>query len=176
MKADIAKLLLLLLQGGASVGLKLRCRQPFLDELAERRLVLVEHPRLPGPPRPRHLGSELILAAPGEALIGRALADCVRNVEARLDSGAWNVTGPGVLMRLQEELLPAPHGSFVAGRGVLRESDVYGRLVSRGRGAYNAPGRHWYEREAREPLYADDEVRARRRAAPAARGTPTGPA
>lgn len=176
MKADIAKLLLLLLLGGASVGLKLRCRRPFLDELAGHRLVLVEHPRLPGPPRPRHLGSELILAAPGEALIGRALADCVRNVEARLDSGVWNVTGPGVLMRLQEELLPAPHGSFVEGRGVLRERDVYGRLVSRGRGGYNAPGRHWYEREAREPLYADGEVRARRRAAPAGRGTPTGPA
>ncbi|MFO1056692.1 MAG: glycosyltransferase [Dongiaceae bacterium] len=175
MKSDIARLLLLLLQGGTFVGLKLRCRQPFLDDLAGHRLVLVGHPRLPGPPRPRHLGSELILAAPGEPLIRRALAGCVGNVEARLDTGVWSITGPLVLMRLQDELLPGPHGAFVEGRGVLRESDVYGRLASRSRGAYNAPGRHWYERETRESLYTDCDVRAVRRAGPAARGQPTGP-
>lgn len=163
MKADIARLLILLLQGGTYADLGFRCLRPFLAELEGRRLVLLEHFPMGGVARHRYLSNGLILAEAGHPLLRQALADCLANVEARLDTGVWNTTGPRVLMRLQDEFLPQPYGCFVDGQGVLAAAEVYGRLLLRTGGGYNRAGRHWREREARESLYVDREVRAPRR-------------
>jgi hypothetical protein len=160
MKADMARLMIIFLQGGVYVDLKLRGLAPFIDGFRDCKLVLVEHFRMNAPyRRDKYLSNSFIMAEKQREFIRRGLGDCVSNVEARIGTGVRNTTGGMVLMRLQDEFLPGEYGRFENGVGVIRESDAYGKLfAARGEG-YNKAGRHWHEREKVESIYTDYDVR-----------------
>jgi hypothetical protein len=161
MKSDIARLLILLLHGGTYVDLKIRCLKKFIDDYRDHRLVLVEHFRIDntGSRRFKYLINGFLMAEARQEFIRRALDDCIRNVEDRLGTGVWNTTGAKVLMRLQDEFLPETYGRFEDGVGVIREEEAYGKLLAIRGGGYNEPGQHWHERERRESIYIDCDVR-----------------
>jgi mannosyltransferase OCH1-like enzyme len=158
MKADIARLLIIFLHGGTYVDLKLRCIKPFIDKFHNHKLVLIEHFRMPLGPRVKYLINGFIIAQAGHEFIRRALDACVENVEARLDTGIWYTTGPKVLIRLQDEFLPKKYGRFENGVGVIRERDAYGKLFTFRGGGFNKSD-HWHERQRRESIYTDCDVR-----------------
>jgi mannosyltransferase OCH1-like enzyme len=165
MKADIARLMILFLQGGVYIDLKLECIRSFIDEFSNHKLILLEHFPMGEAvfERNKWLINSLIMAEASHEFIRRALYDCVCNVEARLESGKWHglwyTTGPMVLMRLQKEFLPLEYGQFENGVGVILQK-AYGELFKTSGGSYNKEGRHWWEREHRgESLFTDCCVR-----------------
>jgi mannosyltransferase OCH1-like enzyme len=161
MKADMARLMILFLHGGVYADLKLRCMADFIDAFRDCKLVLVEHFDIHevSHQRDKYLTNSFFIADTRHEFIRRALADCVRNVEARIGTGVWNTTGAKVLMRLQDEFLPESYGRFENGVGVIRKSEAYGKLFAICGGGYNKTGRHWHEREKLESIYTDCDVR-----------------
>lgn len=157
MKADIARLLILLLEGGTYVDLKLRPMRAFLDEFRSHRLVLVEQFKT-GEFERRQLINGFIAATPGQEFLARVLRECVTNVEARIDVGVWSTTGAGVMLQVQGEYF-GEYGEFRDGVGVVMRDEAWGGLLGISSGKYNNDGRHWHDRErSGESLYTDCEV------------------
>jgi hypothetical protein len=80
------------------------------------------------------------------------------NVEQRVQTSIFNVTGATNLLKVKEEMANLPGG--IGSHTVLPHTETWGKLLSLGSAPYNHHGMHWSERELHEPIYNDDVVSA----------------
>ncbi len=147
MQADLARLALLSVQGGFWVDLKLFPRVPFLRELLNFDLILIEHfPKDDFPDPTDFLINSLIGCRPGSATIQRAMEIATQNVLEKKPGNVFHLTGPTVLQA-------AFHESIFQGKAneneikLLRFRETWDRLFSIGSSSYNDGARHWTARQ-----------------------------
>lgn len=91
------------------------------------------------------LAKDVLGAAPGDPVIGRALAGAVAAVGRGDDESIWLSTGPGLLTRAFAAVAaeqPAPD-AWLRGRRILAASEVLGGVGIGSHAAYKTVGRHW---------------------------------
>lgn len=148
MQADIARLAILLIQGGFWADLKLSPRSAFLNELTDFRLVVTEHFPKENLPDPNgFLLNSFLGAEPAHPVIADALNRVVRNVRERQQGSIFYITGSTNL----KDALAAHPGEV--GSHMLPHQTTWNVLFDVGGASYNENGMHWSVRETREPLY-----------------------
>lgn len=152
MQADIARLVCLQFFGGFWVDLKLHLNHRFLDRLADYDLILTEHfPKEDLPDPSGHISNSFIGAAPGNPVIAKALKTAVENVNNRMPSSVYHVTGATNLMNAIKEI-PEQGAYFL-----LPHQTAWNYLFTIHGGSYNRADMHWSLREQRECPYKDIE-------------------
>ena len=153
-QADLARLLLLRVFGGFWVDLRLVPSSPFLTPLLDFDLVLTEHfPQKHRPEPNGFLSNSFIGADRYTQFIDRVLEKVLRNVEQRIQSSIFDITGPMNLMKVKGEManLPEAIGRYT----VLAYTEAWAKCFRFGEAPYNDNGMHWSARERNEPIYND---------------------
>lgn len=152
MQADIIRLYLLSEFGGFWSDLKVMPRRRWLDEYLDNQLVLVEHfpfHQLPDPTGV--LTNNLIGATPNNEFIEACIERVHQNIDARLSTSVWHVSGIKVYMDMYSEW--KTNQARLAGVSVLDSNFVWNEIVALGNGSYSANQRHWSVRERQESIY-----------------------
>jgi hypothetical protein len=158
-QADVARLLLLRTFGGFWVDLKLEPRCRFLTPLLDFDVVLTEHFPQSNRPEPNGLLINGFIGSDRQTqFIDRVLKRVLLNVEQRVQTSIFDVTGATNLLKVKEEMANLPGG--IGSHTVLPHTETWGKLLSLGSAPYNHQGMHWSERELHEPIYNDDVVSA----------------
>lgn len=153
-QADIARLILLRAFGGFWVDLKLIPHAPFMTRLLDFDLVLTEHfPQYHRPEPKGFLSSGFIGSDRNTQFIDRVLERVLLNVEDRVRSSIFDVTGPMNLMKVKKEM--AQCGEVMGKYTILEYTETWAKLFWLGIAPYNNNGMHWSVRELREPIYND---------------------
>jgi hypothetical protein len=153
-QADVARLILLRTFGGFWIDLKLVPCCSFLTALLDFDLVLTEHPPQDHRPEPNgFLINSFIGSDRHTQFMDRVLKRVLLNVEKRIQSSVFDVTGPMNLLKIKEEMyqLPGAMGKYT----VLAHDEAWGQLFSSRAAPYNDNGMHWSVRERCEPIYTD---------------------
>lgn len=153
-QADVARLILLRTFGGFGVDLKLVPYSTFLTPLLDFDLVLTEHfPQFHRREPNGFLAGSFIGSDRYTEFMDRVLRKVLLNVEERIQSSIFDVTGPMNLLKVKAEMIkfPGAIGKYI----VLAHTDTWGKLFGLGTAPYNDNGMHWSVRERREPIYND---------------------
>jgi mannosyltransferase OCH1-like enzyme len=152
MQADIGRLLLLQIYGGFWVDLKLRLLNPFLDRFTDHDVILTQHyPKDDLPDPGKNMSNSFIGSTPGHPIITQAFRAVVDNVNQRMKSSIYHITGATNLMNALDQIDGDNLGRYYR----LSHSESWNRLFQVGAGSYNAPGKHWTEREGHENPYLE---------------------
>jgi len=158
MQADLCRLLILYECGGFWIDLKMIPKRPFLSELVQNKLVLIEHhptAAYPDPSVRKLLNNSFFGSAPQSVFIKKVAALAFENVRDR-KQGVWDVTGPRNFMTVRERLFPDLFDrASQDGIRLLRAHELYEVLIGFGWGSYNENGLHWFQRMKSESVYLD---------------------
>jgi mannosyltransferase OCH1-like enzyme len=153
-QADVARLILLRTFGGFWVDLRLVPCSPFLTPLLDFDLVLTEHfPQYHRPEPNGFLSNGFIASDRDTQFVDCVLKRVLLNVEERVQSSIFNVTGTMNLLKVKEEMakLPGAIGKYT----VLPYAETWAKRFWFGAAPYNDNGMHWSVRELHEPIYND---------------------
>ncbi|WP_163005977.1 glycosyltransferase family 32 protein [Methylobacterium brachiatum] len=154
MKADIVRLYLLSEFGGFWSDLKVKPRRRWLDDYLDKGLVLVEHFPFGGIPNPSGtLMNGFFGCAPNNTFVEACIDQIHKNIDMRLSTTIWEVTGPRVFMNVYSNWGGVSEKKL--GGVVIPWSCAWNSFMEMGHGSYSSNHRHWSVREKEESIYLD---------------------
>ncbi|BGE84957.1 MULTISPECIES: glycosyltransferase family 32 protein [Methylosinus] len=153
MQSNLIRLVLLYRFGGFWSDLKNFVNRPFLKELLDEELVLVEHQPLADPRPPGYLTNSFLGARPGHPFLLECLKEGLAGIDRRMTGSLSSVTGLVLMNRLFGR---AKNANRVPPHRFLTIEEAWSDRMMRVAASYQSGSRHWSQLQKTQSLYLDD--------------------
>lgn len=151
MQSDLARLIWLYFNGGFYSDLKLFPTKPILNSLIECELLLIEHWPIERRPDPTgFFANGFIGCVPNQNIILSAIEEIVRNIQKRVLSDVFSITGARVSSEVFNKYHPYDSDSIK-----VLHHHAWGDIIKVGSGKYNEVLGHWTKRCSKENIYIE---------------------